>query len=788
MRCPPPPPPPPPPPLAPQPQRASPSLLRRLFGNVAPRSDLPCPSTPPSPPRFGRPVADPVDFVPETPPSLQEGRTPISYAEAVRGRRKVEDRSQQSPLFAELNGRRRRHNHPSPEPGWTYVEGRKRKMHLTAACGRRDGAYPWRRAAPGVPTPSSRRLPSTALLAFKKRTYGRCFNCLALDHRAAHCRDPVKCFHCRRYGHKEARCPDRRPPHLRHAPGEPPARQTSATIPFHYDSSRPRANRRRQVGRSDGHRAVMLGRPGHRDIQRGKLQDTRCADCPSQRDNRNRDDTQRHSRYAHDKHLRPGLEQRRRNDHATDTGNDPLDQHGQHTRHAQSTSCARKESVWNVRQHGRRHHEEHRGARIDHHDVQYHDRRQAKPLGRHGGRPMHRVDRDDWSMGKRTTDGSWRHANCDKHQARRDYSNKHPNKRWVPRCCDDHDGNDGHKRGGDRSVPCLLHAKGVEDQLVYKERERSPHRRVWDNDHSNGHRGVLSPSCNDWEDDARRTDGKDFNGYDARRTDHATHLARNSCKNDISWPGRHYDGDNNGDNFGCKDRERHIHPTRRERTRSPRRRDSEFRGGSVSRQEDYNMHTPRHFYSQGTPQGVPTSASMTASPSPLMDATDLKAQTTTRLQVLFNAQAMGFKHSGVTLSGKQCASWLADAENIPVARVFDRLRSAMHPTIEDVERALDTLELAADTTVLATAPPETTTPMECDPTPMECDPPVPLHDSSTLHTREGAADVGLVGIAQANEGETAGQDAVPATQPPGVDALFCTPEPAVINQLPTRRP
>ncbi|CAN6269620.1 unnamed protein product [Urochloa humidicola] len=140
------------------------------------------------------------------------------------------------------------------------------------------------------------------------------------------------------------------------------------------------------------------------------------------------------------------------------------------------------------------------------------------------------------------------------------------------------------------------------------------------------------------------------------------------------------------------------------------------------------------------------------------------------------------------LTGEQCASWLIDAGNVPVARVFDRLRSAMHPTIEDIEHALDTLELAAATAVLTTTPPETAMLMECDSTPMECDPPVPFHDSSTMLTWEGAADAGLMAIAQANEGETVGPDVVPATQLPGVDALFYTPEPAVINQLLTHRP
>jgi hypothetical protein len=45
-----------------------------------------------------------------------------------------------------------------------------------------------------------------ALRAFRSKTDGRCFVCLAADHRAASCRDPIRCFKCRRSGHRERDC------------------------------------------------------------------------------------------------------------------------------------------------------------------------------------------------------------------------------------------------------------------------------------------------------------------------------------------------------------------------------------------------------------------------------------------------------------------------------------------------------------------------------------------------------------------------------------------------------
>jgi hypothetical protein len=52
---------------------------------------------------------------------------------------------------------------------------------------------------------TSSRLPRRSQLssstAFLNRMHGRCFRCLASDHKVAVCRDPPKCFYCSRSGH-----------------------------------------------------------------------------------------------------------------------------------------------------------------------------------------------------------------------------------------------------------------------------------------------------------------------------------------------------------------------------------------------------------------------------------------------------------------------------------------------------------------------------------------------------------------------------------------------------------
>lgn len=78
------------------------------------------------------------------------------------------------------------------------------------------------------------RAPSTqpttgALRAFIQATIGRCFKCLASDHHAAACRDPVRCFRCHRSGHRQRHCratrlsTSQRPPAAGHP--YPPTRQ-----------------------------------------------------------------------------------------------------------------------------------------------------------------------------------------------------------------------------------------------------------------------------------------------------------------------------------------------------------------------------------------------------------------------------------------------------------------------------------------------------------------------------------------------------------------------------------
>lgn len=72
---------------------------------------------------------------------------------------------------------------------------------------------------------------SASLRAFQVRTEGRCFNCLASDHRAATCRDPIHCFTSHRSSHCARTCY-----YNRHNKFNlPPVRQQ----PVRCDSNRP---------------------------------------------------------------------------------------------------------------------------------------------------------------------------------------------------------------------------------------------------------------------------------------------------------------------------------------------------------------------------------------------------------------------------------------------------------------------------------------------------------------------------------------------------------------------
>jgi hypothetical protein len=89
------------------------------------------------------------------------------------------------------------------DDGWTPARRRGgRRGH--AAPPRPDGRHD--RLSRHEANAHSRRPPTAARWAFHRATEGRCFKCLARDHRAASCRDPVRCLRCRRSGHRAAQC------------------------------------------------------------------------------------------------------------------------------------------------------------------------------------------------------------------------------------------------------------------------------------------------------------------------------------------------------------------------------------------------------------------------------------------------------------------------------------------------------------------------------------------------------------------------------------------------------
>ncbi|KAK1619598.1 hypothetical protein QYE76_025115 [Lolium multiflorum] len=60
--------------------------------------------------------------------------------------------------------------------------------------------------------------------AFKRRTFGICFHCLAADHIVAECRGSVRCLGCRLSGHLERDCKAHHPDGHGRSPPAPPCR------------------------------------------------------------------------------------------------------------------------------------------------------------------------------------------------------------------------------------------------------------------------------------------------------------------------------------------------------------------------------------------------------------------------------------------------------------------------------------------------------------------------------------------------------------------------------------
>jgi hypothetical protein len=75
-----------------------------------------------------------------------------------------------------------------PDPGWTRVRE----------------PYWWRKSPGRGEHQPPRSLPRSG--HFYSKTDSKCFICLASDHRAASCRDPVRCSNCLRSGHREREC------------------------------------------------------------------------------------------------------------------------------------------------------------------------------------------------------------------------------------------------------------------------------------------------------------------------------------------------------------------------------------------------------------------------------------------------------------------------------------------------------------------------------------------------------------------------------------------------------
>jgi hypothetical protein len=118
------------------------------------------------------------------------------------------------------------------EEGWTPA-GRRKGRTARATAPRRDDRrdMPPRRHYGGHSShPLPTRQPSAVRRAFHQATEGRCFKCLAKNHRAASCCDPIRCLVCFRSGYhaRECRPPPPPPPPPPHTPPPPPPPSSSA--------------------------------------------------------------------------------------------------------------------------------------------------------------------------------------------------------------------------------------------------------------------------------------------------------------------------------------------------------------------------------------------------------------------------------------------------------------------------------------------------------------------------------------------------------------------------------
>jgi hypothetical protein len=71
----------------------------------------------------------------------------------------------------------------------------------------------WRRKERQNLSARSRATTTSGSHFSKQRAVGRCFNCLARDHRVAGCRDPTRCWKCKAFGHISSSCRNKPPLH-----------------------------------------------------------------------------------------------------------------------------------------------------------------------------------------------------------------------------------------------------------------------------------------------------------------------------------------------------------------------------------------------------------------------------------------------------------------------------------------------------------------------------------------------------------------------------------------------
>jgi hypothetical protein len=82
--------------------------------------------------------------------------------------------------------------------------------------------------------PTKRRSSPQWADLFKKKAEGRCFRCLASDHRVAHCRDRLRCILCFEVGHHARHC---RSSHCAPAAASPHRHPICAASPADADHS-----------------------------------------------------------------------------------------------------------------------------------------------------------------------------------------------------------------------------------------------------------------------------------------------------------------------------------------------------------------------------------------------------------------------------------------------------------------------------------------------------------------------------------------------------------------------